>query len=376
MKQLRDYFFDWRNQTIASPRFQRWSARFPLTRGIVRKQAAALFDLMAGFVYSQVLLACVQVNIFEVLSQGAKSFRDLCAEIPLPEAGLRRLLDAAVALNLLTRRGTDRYALGMLGAPLVGNEALMNMIKHHIDLYHDLADPLALLRGDNQSAAMAGYWPYVSQDQNLAPEKLRADQVQAYSTLMSQTQPLVSAEVLEAYSFAQHKNLLDIGGGEGKFALDLAQQYPNLQITLFDIPAVAALANAQFKQRQFGSRTQAIGGNFFDPLPQGADIATLIRVIFDHDDTRVKQLLANIYDALIPGGALLLAEPMAGTPGQLKMGDAYFGFYLLAMGRGRPRSQGEIKNLLAEAGFEAIRLLPSAIPLNAQILHCTKPQKP
>ena len=223
---------------------------------------------------------------------------------------------------------------------------------------------------------MAGYWPYVSQDQNLAPEKLRADQVQAYSTLMSQTQPLVSAEVLEAYSFAQHKNLLDIGGGEGKFALDLAQQYPNLQITLFDIPAVAALANAQFKQRQFGSRTQAIGGNFFDPLPQGADIATLIRVIFDHDDTRVKQLLANIYDALIPGGALLLAEPMAGTPGQLKMGDAYFGFYLLAMGRGRPRSQVEIKNLLAEAGFEAIRLLPSAIPLNAQILHCTKPQKP
>ena len=101
---------------------------------------------MAGFVYSQVLLACVQVNIFEVLSQGAKSFRDLCAEIPLPEAGLRRLLDAAVALNLLTRRGTDRYALGMLGAPLVGNEALMNMIKHHIDLYHDLADLLALLR--------------------------------------------------------------------------------------------------------------------------------------------------------------------------------------------------------------------------------------
>ena len=377
MKQLRDYFLDWRNQTIASPRFQRWSARFPLTRGIVRKQATALFDLMAGFVYSQVLLACVQLNIFQILSQGAKSFSELGILIPLPEAGLRRLLNAAVAINLLEARSEDRYGLGMLGAPLVGNEALLNMIQHHIDLYQDLADPLALLRGDNSTGAMAQYWPYVSKDKALAPEHLQAEQVQAYSTLMSQTQPLVSAEVLEAYSFAQHRTLLDIGGGEGKFVIALAKQLPNLQIQLFDIPAVAALASAQFQQAQLGARAQAIGGNFFlDPLPRGADIATLIRVLFDHDDARVKQLLANIYQALEPGGTLLLAEPMAGTPGQLKMGDAYFGFYLLAMGRGRPRTQAEIEKMLAEAGFIEIRLLPSAIPLNAQMLRCTKPLKP
>jgi demethylspheroidene O-methyltransferase len=377
LNQLRDYFLDWRNQTIASPRFQRWSARFPLTRGLVRKQAGALFDLMAGFVYSQVLLACVQLNLFEILSQGAKSFSALRDVIPLPESGLRRLLNAAVAINLLELRSADRYGLGMLGAPLVGNEALINMIKHHIDLYQDLADPLALLRGDNNSAAMAQYWPYVSTDKELSPEKLRAEQVQAYSTLMSQTQSLVSIEVLEAYSFAQHQTVLDVGGGEGKFVIALAKQFPGLQLKLFDIPAVAALANAQFQQAQLASRAQAFGGNFFsDPLPRGADIVTLIRVIFDHDDARVKQLLANIYDALEPGGALLLAEPMAGTPGQLKMGDAYFGFYLLAMGRGRPRTQAEIEKMVAEAGFIGIKLLPSAIPLNAQMLHCKKPVKP
>jgi demethylspheroidene O-methyltransferase len=64
---------------------------------------------------------------------------------------------------------------------------------------------------------------------------------------------------------------------------------------------------------------------------------------------------------------------MAGTPGQEAMGDAYFGFYLLAMGRGRPRTQAEISAMLLAAGFESISLLPSAIPLNAQILHCKKP---
>jgi demethylspheroidene O-methyltransferase len=108
-------------------------------------------------------------------------------------------------------------------------------------------------------------------------------------------------------------------------------------------------------------------------LPKGADIATLIRVIFDHDDSRVSILLRNVFNALEPGASLILAEPMAGTPGQEAMGDAYFGFYLLAMGRGRPRTQAEISAMLQKAGFESISLLPSAIPLNAQILHCKKP---
>lgn len=64
---------------------------------------------------------------------------------------------------------------------------------------------------------------------------------------------------------------------------------------------------------------------------------------------------------------------MANTPGQEAMGDAYFGFYLLAIGRGRPRSQTEITQMLIKTGFEAVHLLPSAIPLNAQILHYKKP---
>ena len=38
-----------------TPRFQRWAANSPLTRWIARRRARALFDLCAGFVYSQIL---------------------------------------------------------------------------------------------------------------------------------------------------------------------------------------------------------------------------------------------------------------------------------------------------------------------------------
>ena len=369
-----DSFFDWRNRLIASPNFQRWATRFPLTRWIVRKQASTIFDMMAGFVYSQVLLACTQVNLFDILAKGALSFDELQKHIPLKPAGLRRLLDAAVAIKLLVKRSEDRYALGMLGAPLVGNLAILDMVKHHADFYRDLSDPIALLQGDTSSAALNQYWPYITQEQGAAPEHLSPEKVADYSRLMAHTQPLVTDEIIDAYPMDKHRMVLDIGGGQGAFVKRLASRYPHLQFKLFDIPGVAALSNAHFSEIGLSDRAQAVGGNFFqDPLPQGCDLATLVRVIFDHDDARVRQLLANVFKALNPGGILILAEPMAETKGFESMGHAYFGFYLLAMGRGRPRTEHEIRGLLAEAGFISVKLLNSNLPLNAQVLQCSKP---
>lgn len=372
-----DTFFDWRNRLIASPRFQRWATRFPLTRWLVRKQASNIFDLMAGFVYTQVLLACTQVNLFDILANGALSFDDLQKQIPLKPAGLRRLLDAAVAIKLLVKRNDDRYALSMMSAPLVGNVAILEMVKHHADFYRDLSDPMALLQGDTSSASLNEYWPYITQAQGAAPENLSAEKVADYSKLMAHTQSLVTDEIIDAYSMRKHQHVLDIGGGQGAFIKRLAGHYSHLRFTLFDIPGVAELSNAHFKEIGLSNRAHAVGGNFFqDSLPKGCDLATLVRVIFDHDDVRVKQLLANVFDALNPGGTLLLAEPMAETKGFEAMGHAYFGFYLLAMGRGRPRTEAEIKGLLSEAGFTGIELLNSYMPLNAQILQCNKPSTP
>ncbi len=64
-------------------------------------------------------------------------------------------------------------------------------------------------------------------------------------------------------------------------------------------------------------------------------------------------LLAKVHAALPPRGTLLLAEPMAGTPGAEPVGDAYFGLYLRAMGSGQPRTAARLTALLRRAGFHA-----------------------
>ena len=95
---------------------------------------------------------------------------------------------------------------------------------------------------------------------------------------------------------------------------------------------------------------------------------TLVRVLFDHDDAHALAILRAARAALPRGGTLLVAEPMAQTTGAKAMGDAYFGIYLLAMGRGQPRSAQALSDLMRNAGFGEVRELRTRLPLQAGVL--------
>jgi demethylspheroidene O-methyltransferase len=354
-----------RDRLVASPSFRRWASAFPLTRLVARRRAGRLFDLCAGFVYSQVLLACVRLRLFDTLAAGPLSIEQLAGRLALEPAATERLLRAAASLDLVERRG-ERYGLGPLGAALVGDEGVAAMVEHHAILYGDLADPVKLLRQRGRGTGLAGYWPYAGAGD---PGGLADESVASYTRLMAASAPLVADEVLAAYPFGRHRCLLDVGGGDGTFIAMAARRHPRLSAVLFDLPPVATKAAARFAREGLAHRASAVGGSFrTDPVPAGADVATLVRILHDHDDDVALALLMAVHRALPPGGTLVVAEPMSGVPGAERMADAYFGFYLLAMGTGRARTPDELGSLLRQAGFGPPRRLPTRIPIAAQVL--------
>lgn len=363
---LRDRWLALRDRLLSDPRFQSWAAAFPLTRPIARARASELFDLCGGFIYSQILLACVRLNLFEILAEGPQSAAELAPSLSLTPSRAERLLEAAVALRLLQKRSGGRYGLGPHGAALLGNKGIAEMVEHHSILYEDLRDPLALLRGELGETALQRYWAYAGTGD---PAAESADRTTAYSDLMSASQAMVAEEVLAAYPLRRHRCLLDVGGGQGTFLRAVAKQAPELQLRLFDLPAVAAQAEKAFAADGLSDRAATFGGDFHrDALPQGADIVSLVRILHDHDDVEALALLKTARAALPDHGTLLIAEPMAGTPGAAPSGAAYFGFYLLAMGSGRPRRPDELIAMLKAAGFGQTRLLPTRRPLIARVL--------
>ncbi|MFB0492775.1 demethylspheroidene O-methyltransferase [Methylobacterium sp. OAE515] len=338
----------------------------PLTRRIARRNTRALFDLCAGFVYAQVLTACIRLDLFGILAEGPLSVATLALRIDLSPDAARRLLRAAESLGLVRAVSDDRFALADLGAALVGNPGVAAMIEHHALLYADLADPVALLRRQTPPTRLSGYWPYANGGAG------DAKSVAPYSGLMGASQAMIAEDVLDVCDLSRVGHLMDVGGGEGAFLQAIARRHATQRLTLFDLPAVADRAQNRLARLSLGERITCCGGDFHGGLPTGADAISLVRIVHDHDDAPAQALLAAAHTALAPGGILILAEPMAGTPGAEPVGDAYFGFYLLAMGSGRPRRVEELRAMLREAGFTAVREPKTRRPLLTRVLIAQK----
>jgi demethylspheroidene O-methyltransferase len=358
----------WLNRLVARPGFQSWAAHFPLTRGQARRDGAALFDIVQGFVQSQVLMALVELDVFRRLRSGPQTPDQMARALGLDADRTAILLQAGAALDLLKRKRGGRFALARKGAALQGVPGLEAMIKHHRAFYADLADPVALLRGPAQTE-LSQFWPYVFGAGGAADPVV----AETYSDLMSQSQGLVAEDTLKAVSFKGVSKLLDIGGGTGAFLEAVGRAYPDLEMQLFDLPAVAPAGVERFDLAGMGARVSVLSGSFRDdPIPQGADAISLIRVLYDHSDDTVRQLLADVYAALPDGGRLIISEPMAGGAKPERAGDVYFAFYTMAMQTGRARSAEDISALCQEAGFTNIQVPRAARPFVTQALTAQK----
>jgi len=348
LQRLLQRFHTWRLDKVASADFQRWAAKFRLTRGIARRDSERVYDLVAGFVYSQTLLACTEIGVLQTLQSGPQTARTLGRTHGLPQERMETLCQAASSIGLMVRLADGGYRLGRLGAAALGVPGLDQMIKHHKVFFRDMADPVALLEGDRDTE-LSKFWPYVTGQTGNSDPQIAAE----YSRLMATSQDLVADETLDAVSLAGISRLMDVGGGTGVFLEHVGARYPDLSLHLFDLPAVIQSAKSRLSADT--GITMTSGSFLDDALPRGADAISLIRVLYDHDDPSVHKLLARAFQALPPGGMIIVSEPMSGGAKPSRAGDAYFGFYTLAMTSGRPRSGERHAELLAQAGFTGIR---------------------
>ncbi|MXP45552.1 methyltransferase [Allopontixanthobacter sediminis] len=357
-----------RNRILGSRKFQDWAARTPVFRSVARRKAARQFDLVAGFVYTQITYIFVQSGLIGFLGNSARTEAEIVRFLDFPQDAAARILKAGAALGLAESPQRDLWTLGVVGAALSANEGAMAMIRHHALFYRDLSDPFALLKDRGAARSeLSRFWTY-------APKSAEDSQQPApYSELMAATQPMVWQQIIGRYSFGSHRRMLDIGGGSGTFVAAVGAHTPGLDLGLFDLPEVVPLAHKRFAGSELEKRVTLHAGSFrTDPIPAGYDLVTLIRILHDHDDDVVQALLAALCESLPVGGKVLIVEPMAETRGAEGMGDAYFGLYLWAMGSGRPRSIHSYVEMAQLAGFSTSKAVPTPLPIIAKALVLTK----
>ena len=351
-----------RNRVLANQKFQKWAAKMPLVRRIASQKAVELHHLTAGFVYTQTLTAVIQSNLLAVLQGRIETTKSVAAMCGLSPQAAFTLLTASRALKLTDEVTPGHWMVGELGASVLGNPAVADMVRHHAVLYRDLADPLAILR-HRENTGLRNYWSYVPGGTRLEESH------REYSRLMSSSLALIADHILDSYPLKDYASLIDVAGGTGQFARVVKQRYPELSTTVLDLPEVVSEAKALSTPHDIRFVATDM---FHSPLPEDSELFSLIRVLHDHDDEPVKQLLSRLHSALRPGGHLLIAEPMTGTAGAESIGDTYFSFYLWAMGSGRPRTAKELEAMCLAAGFTRIREFKTPMPARTRLLVAEK----
>lgn len=114
---------------------------------------------------------------------------------------------------------------------------------------------------------------------------------------------------LARFPFAKHRRMLEIGGNSGEFALQVCQQHPQIEATVFDLPVVCDVGRKHVQGKPGSERVQFVAGDARrDPLPEGCDLVAFKSMLHDWPDEDAARFLNRANAVLEPGGAVLIFE--------------------------------------------------------------------
>lgn len=157
-----------------------------------------------------------------------------------------------------------------------------------------------------------------------------------------------NAAVANGYDWTTVRHVADIGGGTGTLIAELLRRNPQLRGTLADRPETAARARPYLAGCGLASRCEVVGQSFFDPLPPGADVYMLNRVIHDWDDAAASAILRRCAEAAGSTGRVLVVESAGGGDSS---GFAEMNLRMLVLTGGRERTIDDYSALADDAGL-------------------------
>ena len=102
------------------------------------------------------------------------------------------------------------------------------------------------------------------------------------------------------------RTVVDVGGGTGSLLAEILLAQPHISGILVDLPGTVARAVETFRSAGVAERVRVAGQSFFDPLPAGADIYVLQKVLNDWPDRETRAILQRCAEAARPSGRIVV----------------------------------------------------------------------
>jgi ubiquinone/menaquinone biosynthesis C-methylase UbiE len=333
-----------------------------------RDGKAASFVRLASDIWAfqttAILSAALELDVFSAIGKARRTAAEVATATGSQVRGIERLLDTLTALKYL-KKINNRYALEPIAATFLVRESPTYMegapqiLRGMAMMWSTLADAI------KAGASVTGP---ASEEQARAFFPILVKQIFPMNYTASQS----AIRKIPKARLSRIQRILDIGGGAAAWSIPFAAALRKARATVIDYPEMTAIAREYAARFKVGDRFDFLDGNFFD-LDWGReqyDLAILGHIVHGEGVERAKQLLRRAFDALKPGGILLIAEFI---PNENRTGPALalmFGLNMfVATPEGGVYTMGEYRAWLKEAGFKRVTKLAANAPSPLILAH-------
>ena len=336
-----------------------------------RLSPTPLMQLATGYMAFGTLAAAVELDLFSKISGAGTNTGELMTLLGLPVRPADVLLSGCASLGLLQKRDGRFYNTPVADEYLVrgkpyyfGGFVAMGLQQSYLP-WHRVVEALKTDRRVWFEDQTRDWAQAVAQS---------ADQQRVFTEAMHGISIQSGRAVAEAFDFSKRKQLLDVGGGSGAYCIEAVRRYRRFNAVLFDTTPVLEIAKQKIAEAGLSAQIETVSGDFFtEELPQGSDTILLSMILHDWGPDKNRAILRKCFDALPPGGAIIISELMLDDDKCGPPSAALLAMMMSVATEGRNYTWAEYEGWLKEAGFLRCKRIPLDSPGANGILVGHKP---
>ena len=297
---------------------------------------------------AQVLFTANELGVFDLLSDGCSlSAGEVAGELQTDEDATERLLGALVSIDLL------EHSDGGFTNTVATEEHLVSGRPESMATWVGLIGDWNRTFQNLEESVRSGK-PAELPEEHLgrSPEYTRRFILGMHDYAIGP-----GRELARHLDLGGRRRLLDVGGGPGTYSILLAQENPELQCVVFDLPEVVSIAAEVIAEHGLEGRVSIVGGNYHsDDFPQGFDTVLVSNVLHQEDRDSCHRILSQSRAALEPGGLGVVHAMFLNERGDGPLWPALHNLLMLLVYRGgRAYSVEQTFEMLEQAGFQGPR---------------------
>lgn len=308
---------------------------------------AEIFQL--GYYWeTKILLTAVKLDVFSAIGEQSRGVVDVAGRLSADAPTLSLLLNALVAMKLLTKEG-ESYRNS--------STALKHLVRHspqyvgHLLLLHDAEWNNW---GKLEETIRTGQRSVDRHVFETDPE-LGGNVLAVLNRIGQQSGP----DLAKRLKLNGRERMCDLGGGAGTNAIAFCQVYPDLRATVFDLPETLKLTETTVKEAGLESRIALHSGDFNHDQLGGPYEIVLMSDILHYQTFQMNQdLVKKVHGVLAPGGRLVIKDRFLDEAGTGPAWTTAFAVHILVnTQKGSCFQTGEALQWLQAAGFGAVEEL-------------------